>query len=82
MDPADGDASSSVLISLLSGKYPTTELTHPSWGPHLGADPTENTTSNSPSIVVMGGCLAIAWISLTSLPAINKQCMVLLTISA
>jgi hypothetical protein len=30
---------------------------------YLGAHPTENTASNSPSIVVMGGCLAIARIS-------------------
>jgi hypothetical protein len=28
----------------------------------LGADPTENTASNNPTIVVMGGCLAIDWI--------------------
>jgi hypothetical protein len=60
MNPTDGDASSSILTSLLSGKYPTTELTHPAWGPRfiaLGADPIANTTSNSPFIVVMGGCL-------------------------
>jgi hypothetical protein len=31
-------------------------------GSCLGAEPTENTFSSSPSIVVMGGCLAIAHI--------------------
>jgi hypothetical protein len=30
---------------------------------NLRVDPTENTTSNNPSIVVMGGCLAVNWIS-------------------
>jgi hypothetical protein len=30
---------------------------------NLGADPTENTASNNPYIVVMGGCLATDWIS-------------------
>jgi hypothetical protein len=30
---------------------------------NLGEDPTENTASNDPSIVVMGGCLATDWIS-------------------
>jgi hypothetical protein len=30
---------------------------------NLGADPTENTASRNPSIVVMDGCLAIDWIS-------------------
>jgi hypothetical protein len=30
---------------------------------NLGADPTENTASNNPSIVVMGSWLAIDWIS-------------------
>jgi hypothetical protein len=39
----------------------------------LGADPTENTVSNSSFIVVMGGYLAIARILLTSLPAVTKQ---------
>jgi hypothetical protein len=31
--------------------------------PSFGADPTENTAYNSPSMVVMGGCLAIGRIS-------------------
>jgi hypothetical protein len=41
----------------------------------LGADTTENTASNNPLIVVMGGCLAIARILLTCLPAVTKQRM-------
>jgi hypothetical protein len=48
----------------------------------LGADPTENTASNSHSIVVMGDCLAIARISLTCTPAVAKQRMFLLAIVA
>jgi hypothetical protein len=39
----------------------------------LGEDPTENTASNNPSIVVMDGRLAIAWVSLMCLPAVTKQ---------
>jgi hypothetical protein len=39
----------------------------------LGADPPENTTSNSFSIVVTGGCLAIARILLTCSPDATKQ---------
>jgi hypothetical protein len=35
----------------------------------LEADPKGNTASNSFSIAVMGGCLAIAWISFTCLPS-------------
>jgi hypothetical protein len=46
----------------------------------LRGDSTENITSNSSSIVVMGGYLAIAWILLTCLPAVTKQCMFLLMI--
>jgi hypothetical protein len=46
------------------------------------ADPTENTALNNPSIVVMGGYLAIAWILLMCLPAVRKQCMFLVTIVA
>jgi hypothetical protein len=38
----------------------------------LGADPTENTASNSSSLAI-GGCLTIARISLTYLPAVTKQ---------
>jgi hypothetical protein len=30
---------------------------------NLGTDPTENTAYNNPSIVVMGRCLTIDWIS-------------------
>jgi hypothetical protein len=44
----------------------------------LGADPTENTASNSPSVVVMGGCLAMDLVLLTCLPAVTKQRMFLL----
>jgi hypothetical protein len=39
----------------------------------LGEDTSENIASNRLSIVVMGGCLAIARISLTCLPAVTKQ---------
>jgi hypothetical protein len=38
--------------------------------------------SDSPSIVAIGGCLAIARISLTCLPAVTKQRMFLLAIVA
>jgi hypothetical protein len=48
----------------------------------LVADPTENTASNSFSIVVVGGCLAISWILLTCLSAATKQRMFLLAIVA
>jgi hypothetical protein len=48
----------------------------------LGADLTENTASNNSSIVVMGGCLAIARISLICLPAVTKKRMFLLAIVA
>jgi hypothetical protein len=48
----------------------------------LGADPKENTGSNSCSIVVMGGYLAIILISLTWSPAVTKQRMFLLAITA
>jgi hypothetical protein len=48
----------------------------------LGADPTENTASNSFYIVVIGDCLAIARISLTCLPAVTKQRIFLLAIVA
>jgi hypothetical protein len=48
----------------------------------LGADPTDNTASNNPSIVVMGGCLAMARILLTCLPAVTNQRMFLLAIVA
>jgi hypothetical protein len=45
---------------------------------NLGADPTENTASNNPSIVVMGGCLAIDWISfsreLVYRPLLSNAC--------
>jgi hypothetical protein len=60
----------------LSGEYPANERTQPAWGSSLyslGADPTENTASNSFSIVVIGGCLAITRILLTCLPAATKQ---------
>jgi hypothetical protein len=46
----------------------------------FGTDPSENTASIYPSIIVMGGCLATARISLTCLPAVTKQCMSLLEI--
>jgi hypothetical protein len=39
----------------------------------LGADPTESTACNNPSIVIMGDCLAIARILSTCLPAVIKQ---------
>jgi hypothetical protein len=48
----------------------------------LGAEPTENTSTNSFSVVVMGSCLAIARISPTCLPAATKQRMLLLVIVA
>jgi hypothetical protein len=37
----------------------------------IGTDPTENIESNSSSIVVMNGCLAIAWKSFTCLSRIG-----------
>jgi hypothetical protein len=46
------------------------------------ADPTENTAFNSSSIVVMGGCLTLAGILLTCLPAVIKQRKSLLVIIA
>jgi hypothetical protein len=57
--------------SCLSGDHAATELSQfrsaglvfPLYS--LEADPTENTASNSFSIVVMGGCLAIALILVT-----------------
>jgi hypothetical protein len=72
------------LTLLLSGEYPAPELSQ--FAPEsslycLGADPTENTASNSFSIV-MYGCLAIAWISLTCLLAATKQRMFFLAIVA
>jgi hypothetical protein len=72
-----------VPTSLLSDEYPASQLSQPAWGPRytLGADPTENTASNSCSIV-MGGCLAIPHILLTRLPAVTKQRMFLLAIVA
>jgi hypothetical protein len=74
-----------VFTSLLPGEYPATELKSAGLGfslYSLGADPTENTASDSFSIVVMGGCLAIARILLLSLPAVTKQHMFLLAIIA
>jgi hypothetical protein len=48
----------------------------------LGANQRKNTTSDSPSAVVMGGCLPIALLSLTCLPSVTKQRTFLLTIVA
>jgi hypothetical protein len=48
----------------------------------LGADPTENTTSHGFHIVVMGGCVAIAPISLRYLLAVSKQQLFLLAVVA
>jgi hypothetical protein len=48
----------------------------------LGVDPTENTSSNNPSIVVRGGCLARDGILLTCLPNVTKQRIFLLAIVA
>jgi hypothetical protein len=45
-------------------------------------DPTENTASSISSTVFMGGCLEIARISLTCLPAVTEQSMFLLAIVA
>jgi hypothetical protein len=73
------------LTSLLSGEYSANELSQSAWGRRyysLRADPTENTASNSSSIVVMGGYLAIARILLTCLSAVTKQRMFLLEIVA
>jgi hypothetical protein len=73
------------LRSFLSGEYPTTELSQfrsaglGSLIYSLEADITENTAFNSFYTVVMGGCLAIARIMLTCLPAVTKQRMFLLT---
>jgi hypothetical protein len=69
------------FTSLLSGEYPANQRTKKAWGSSLyslGADPTENTASNSFYIIVTGGCLARARISLTCLPAATKQRMFLL----
>jgi hypothetical protein len=75
----------SMFMSLLSSEYPATELNQQAWGPrlyNLRVNPTENTASISFSIVVMGGCLAIAHISLMCLLAATKQRMFLLTVIA
>jgi hypothetical protein len=45
----------------------------------LVVDPTENTVSSNPSVVVMGGCLAIDWIIFflrerVSLPLSSNEC--------
>jgi hypothetical protein len=48
----------------------------------LRADPTENTASSNPYILVMDGCLTIAQMVLTCLPAATKQLMFLLGIVA
>jgi hypothetical protein len=46
---------------------------------NLRADPTEDTTSSNPSIVVMGGCLAIDWISFLPervyRPLLRNECL-------
>jgi hypothetical protein len=46
----------------------------------IGADPTENTASNNPSIVVIDGFLTIVRILMTCLPALIKQLKFLLAI--
>jgi hypothetical protein len=48
----------------------------------LDADPTENTASNNPSTAVTCGCLEIARVLLTFLPAVTKQRMFLLAVVA
>jgi hypothetical protein len=69
----------SALRSFLSSEYLATEHSQfPSAGLgsslyRSGADPTENTTPSSPSVIAMDGCVAIARISLTCLPAITKR---------
>jgi hypothetical protein len=78
------ESPASVLTSLLSGENPATELHSAGLGSSLyslGADPTENTDLNSPSIVVMDGCPAIARISLTCSRAVIKQRLFLLAIA-
>jgi hypothetical protein len=68
-----------MLTLLLSGEYPATELTEPAWDPRYAVSArTQQKTPPTFLSIVMGGRLAIAWMSLTCLPAATKQRMFLL----
>jgi hypothetical protein len=64
MDLNNEESPASVLTLLSSSEYPAAELTQLAWCPRYiaSAQSQQKTTSNSFSIVVMGGCLAIAQI--------------------
>jgi hypothetical protein len=70
------------LSSLFVASYDSQSASLGSLLYSLGANSTENIASNNPSVVVMGGYLAIARILLTCLPAATKQHMFLLMIVA
>jgi hypothetical protein len=72
-------------MSLLSAKYPKTELTQLTWGTrYIASGWTQQKTlpSTVPVLFLWAVCLAIALISLTCVPAINKQGMFPLRIIA